>query len=112
MRGAQREATTRKPRPVSGVLATYGIRQRLHGIGNGQRSGHPAIRVVQPTQDGNPSRFATGLIGCRRTRGKSLLNSLMRTGPVEVPHILREHVPQVPLAQDKHVIQTLAADTP
>jgi hypothetical protein len=104
MRGAQREATTRKPGHVSGVLATYGIHQRLHGIGNGQRSGHPAIRVVQPTQDGNPSRFATGLIGCWRTLGNALLDSSMGPGPVNVPHVLREHAPRVPLDQDPHAI--------
>ena len=40
------------------------------------------------------------------------MNTLMRTGLVEVPHVLGEHAPQVPLALDKYVIQTLAADTP
>ena len=55
------------------------------------------------------ARANCALLQCR---GEALLQALMRPGMVEVRHVLAQHPPQVPLAQDQQVVKALAAHAP
>src|SRR5690242_16357834 len=54
---------------------------------------------------------STGRRFYRRLRNP-LLQSLVRSGRVEIVHILPEHTQQMPLIQDKYVVQTFPSHTP
>src|SRR4051812_17210729 len=49
-------------------------------------------------------------ITCRQRDRNALTDPLVRSSAVEVAEVLRQHAPEVPLAEDQRVVRALPAD--
>jgi hypothetical protein len=78
-------------------------------------SGYPLVVMVEPTQYRNSDHLVTCMlrVNSRSARfRKLLLNPLMRSFPVEVPHILIEHALQLLLVEDQQMVKAFLSHTP
>src|SRR5687768_7405045 len=78
------------------------------------RSGGAAVLVVQPAQDGDCDHgllyMRTRRRNCRRSQRCALADALVRPRAVKVADVLRQHAPEVSLAEDEDVIEALPPD--
>jgi len=78
-------------------------------------SGYPLVVMVEPTHFRNSDHLVTCIL---RGRSRSapfrnlLLNTLMRSCPVEVHHILIEHPLELLLAEDQQMVEAFLSYTP
>jgi hypothetical protein len=96
--------------PPTRVPATTAIRSR-HRFGH-LRSGGPAIRVVETTKNRERDDFggaAHRIIPTLPRFGDTLGDTLVWSRMIEVPDVFVQDAPQVGLAHEQDVVQTLAA---
>ncbi len=86
---------------------------RLVREGRSQSSSRPLIVVVESTQDRQANHFSAGRWGAERLRrqgGYVLSKPLMGPHLIEIRHVGAQHLAQMPLAENKQVIEAFAAD--
>ncbi len=72
----------------------------------------PPIVMMEPVENGTRDDVRSGGAVVRRRRQRNaLLESLMRSGSIEVGDVLVEHRAKMVFAKDDDVIETLATDT-
>ena len=77
-------------------------------------SGYPLVVMVESTHSRKSDHLVNCILGggSRSTPFRNLLlNTLMRSCPVEVHHILIEHALELPLVKDQEVVKTFLAHT-
>jgi len=95
---------------LSVVSATTAIRSR-RSVGH-FRSGGPAIRVVETTKNRECGDFGSGThrsLPVRPWFGDTLLDALVWPRMIEVLDVFVQDAPQVGLAHEQEVVQTLTA---
>ncbi len=79
------------------------------------QSSYLAILVMQTAQYRESNHLSPGInrAGCCIPRFRNVLvDALVRSRPIEIPHVLAEDTPQVRFAEDQYMVEAFTPDAP